>query len=205
MEALDGFLTALVVCPDLIMPSEYLPIILTGRTEDDDLVFESVEEARRFHDVLARHWNEISRAFHDGEIPVLRIAHKGDEFVGGGAWANGFLTGTLLRHGMWKDIANDEERGGPFIPIWALAYEHDVDPSMRPYEHPISPELREKLIVGVVAGLRQLYVMFREDRKARDTENPFSHSSRFKAGRNDPCPCGSGKKFKACCGQRAFH
>ena len=22
------------------------------------------------------------------------------------------------------------------------------------------------------------------------------------AGRNDPCPCGSGKKFKKCCGRR---
>ena len=22
-----------------------------------------------------------------------------------------------------------------------------------------------------------------------------------KVGRNDPCPCGSGKKFKQCCGQ----
>ena len=22
-----------------------------------------------------------------------------------------------------------------------------------------------------------------------------------KAGRNDPCPCGSGKKYKKCCGQ----
>ena len=24
-----------------------------------------------------------------------------------------------------------------------------------------------------------------------------------KAGRNDPCPCGSGKKFKSCCGRLA--
>jgi uncharacterized protein YecA (UPF0149 family) len=24
-----------------------------------------------------------------------------------------------------------------------------------------------------------------------------------RAGRNDPCPCGSGKKFKRCCGRRA--
>jgi len=22
-----------------------------------------------------------------------------------------------------------------------------------------------------------------------------------KTGRNDPCPCGSGRKFKACCGR----
>lgn len=30
--------------------------------------------------------------------------------------------------------------------------------------------------------------------KARTVENPFRH-----VGRNDPCPCGSGKKFKKCC------
>jgi len=26
-----------------------------------------------------------------------------------------------------------------------------------------------------------------------------SHADRRKAGRNDPCPCGSGRKFKHCC------
>jgi len=25
-----------------------------------------------------------------------------------------------------------------------------------------------------------------------------------KIGRNDPCPCGSGKKYKHCCGQAAL-
>jgi len=29
--------------------------------------------------------------------------------------------------------------------------------------------------------------------------SPAPAESRFKAGRNDPCPCGSGKKFKKCC------
>jgi len=27
--------------------------------------------------------------------------------------------------------------------------------------------------------------------------------SRLKVGRNDPCPCGSGKKYKNCCGRRS--
>ena len=40
LEALDGFLTALVICPELIRPSEFVPFILSGKTEDDDLVFE---------------------------------------------------------------------------------------------------------------------------------------------------------------------
>jgi SEC-C motif domain protein len=30
---------------------------------------------------------------------------------------------------------------------------------------------------------------------------PFRHDQP-KSGRNDPCPCGSGKKYKKCCGQK---
>jgi len=26
-----------------------------------------------------------------------------------------------------------------------------------------------------------------------------------KVGRNDPCPCGSGQKFKKCCGKVTLH
>ena len=29
------------------------------------------------------------------------------------------------------------------------------------------------------------------------------HREMPKVGRNDPCPCGSGRKFKACCGRKA--
>ncbi|WP_252349118.1 SEC-C metal-binding domain-containing protein [Ochrobactrum sp. BTU1] len=30
--------------------------------------------------------------------------------------------------------------------------------------------------------------------------NIFSSARSTKVGRNDPCPCGSGKKYKKCCG-----
>ena len=36
-------------------------------------------------------------------------------------------------------------------------------------------------------------------RSGRPTQ-PVSNPYRY-VGRNDPCPCGSGKKFKRCCGQ----
>jgi len=32
----------------------------------------------------------------------------------------------------------------------------------------------------------------------REKETPFVHHA-SKVGRNDPCPCGSGRKFKQCC------
>jgi len=35
-----------------------------------------------------------------------------------------------------------------------------------------------------------------------DSDNPFNEPIRVenKIGRNDPCPCGSNKKYKKCCG-----
>ncbi len=40
-------------------------------------------------------------------------------------------------------------------------------------------------------------------RMADETGAPpqSSQSSHPKVGRNDPCPCGSGKKYKKCCGK----
>jgi curved DNA-binding protein CbpA len=39
-----------------------------------------------------------------------------------------------------------------------------------------------------------------DDYDETDESKPFVHESP-KVGRNDPCPCGSGKKFKKCCGR----
>ncbi|NEX21510.1 hypothetical protein G3480_14530 [Thiorhodococcus mannitoliphagus] len=33
--------------------------------------------------------------------------------------------------------------------------------------------------------------------------NPVKAAVSSKVGRNDPCPCGSGKKYKKCCGASA--
>lgn len=35
----------------------------------------------------------------------------------------------------------------------------------------------------------------------RDNESPHNDIKGSKPGRNDPCPCGSGKKYKKCCGK----
>ncbi|MBI5493317.1 MAG: preprotein translocase subunit SecA [Deltaproteobacteria bacterium] len=41
-----------------------------------------------------------------------------------------------------------------------------------------------------------------EEEKAEDKEQPVTRQGE-KVGRNDPCPCGSGKKYKRCCGATA--
>ena len=80
-----------------------------------------------------------------------------------------------------------------------LCHEHDDDPEMRP--KPISPE-RENVTAHMVAGLLGAYRYFREHRQdyASTVFTPEPRRSTPKIGRNDPCLCGSGKKYKRCCG-----
>ncbi len=53
-----------------------------------------------------------------------------------------------------------------------------------------------------VDRLKRHYRMFKEtvDNETADSE-PAQVISQPKIGRNDPCPCGSGKKYKKCCGK----
>ena len=206
-EKLDGFLAALICGPDTILPSEYLPVIW-----GDDIVLENTFNAQPLlHDFLAlimRHWNVIADTLHSGDVylPLLLedehgISHAND-------WANGFLRGMELRKEGWADLLNDEQHGGWLVPIFALAHENSLDEVMRPYKEPVSAEMREKLIVGAAAGVIGIYRHF-QNQRSHQTQT-LSDTSTFrrttpKIGRNDPCPCGSGKKFKQCCSNITMH
>jgi hypothetical protein len=56
--------------------------------------------------------------------------------------------------------------------------------------------IRDCVRAGASASIR-----YEEATKAaRDPSNPAPRLIREKTGRNEPCPCGSGKKYKKCCG-----
>jgi uncharacterized protein len=45
IEEVDGFFTALHCCPELVPPSEYLPVLLG---DEDEAIFDSLETASEF-------------------------------------------------------------------------------------------------------------------------------------------------------------
>lgn len=201
LESLDGFFAALICSPDMVPPSEYLSQIW-----GEDFSFESEEQAAGILGLLMRHWNTISGTLNrtlaapDVYLPVLL---KGEDGVAcGNDWAQGFLRGIGLRAGRWSDML-DEEHCGPLFPMMLLAHEHDPDPALRP--RPVTPEQREELLMMMIAGLTKIYRHFEPQRR------PHSQSSlkqtQSKVGRNAPCPCGSGKKYKRCCAEteRTLH
>ncbi|MQY69995.1 MAG: hypothetical protein GH145_03915 [Firmicutes bacterium] len=57
-----------------------------------------------------------------------------------------------------------------------------------------TPQVPQPALVGANQG---------KERMGTSQESHLPHrSGKTKIGRNDPCPCGSGKKYKHCCGRR---
>ncbi|MFP6983812.1 UPF0149 family protein, partial [Xanthomonas hortorum pv. gardneri] len=118
-------------------------------------------------------------------------------------WAHGFMRGIQLRPNSWQELIGSDEFGGPMLPIMILTYEHDPDPAMRPPE--IAPDKRDELLQSLIAGLTHIYRYFASHRQLA-THVPLRRQGP-KVGRNDQCPCGSGRKYKHCCatGGPIFH
>ena len=57
----------------------------------------------------------------------------------------------------------------------------------------------EKLRDAIAPNVRAIHANWLARRaQNRPSAEPFRHSA-ARVGRNDPCPCGSGKKHKKCC------
>jgi uncharacterized protein len=161
-----------------------------------------------FLSLIMRHWNVIADTLHSGEVFLPLLLQDKNGIAPANDWAKGFLRGMELRKADWAALLDDEEHGGWLVPILALAHEHDRDPEMRPYKEPVDAEATEKLIVGAAAGVTGIYRHFETQRMLEG--QLFDSDATYrrvvpKIGRNDPCPCGSGKKFKQCCGRTTLH
>jgi uncharacterized protein len=72
VEELDGFFAALVAGPEMVLPSEYLPVVMGSKLSDGH-EFSSFEEANSVLALMLRHWNDIAATLSKGQVysPVL--------------------------------------------------------------------------------------------------------------------------------------
>jgi uncharacterized protein len=208
VEMLEGFFAALVCCPDTVRPSEYLRVIWGGEPMGGDGGWTDEKGLQSLLDLMMHHWNSVADTLYSGDVFLPYIAEDGEGIARGNDWARGFLRGMELRPEDWAELFDDEEHGGLLVPILALANEHHADPEMRPYKEPMSAERRERLLIGMAAAVPRIYRYFASHRRARIRATQEVHTFRrpeTKVGRNELCPCGSGKKYKKCCGAVTMH
>jgi len=208
---LRGFLFALNAAPELVKPSEWIPFVFSGEEPE----FRDMEEAEEVMGSLMHlynHINKIVRAkgprlppgciFLDPPMANLEPEAPVSQ------WARGFAAGHVWLEDAWDRYLPEE-------------MEEEMGAALAALSFFASPTMAEKMaaeISGVdvtveglaemfcrvfpdaameYAGLgRVIYEAVLEAGEGMQDSEPASAP----VGRNDPCPCRSGKKFKKCCG-----
>jgi uncharacterized protein len=207
LEVMDGFFAALICGPETVPPSEYLPQVWGDQIVNEP-EFATKPMLQEFLSLVTRHWNATCEILLSGDIFLPLLLNDQNGVARGNDWANGFLRGMEMRRESWSVLMDDEENGGALVPILALAHEHHPDPEMRPYKEPITADAREQLIESAAAGVSMVYYYFEAERLHETRAHADAGTFRRvwpKVGRNEPCPCGSGKKFKHCCAKATLH
>ncbi len=204
LDMLDGYLHAIVIGPETLMPHQWVPQVWGQQAGAMVPPAADPDEASRVLAWVMRHHNSIVSDFeqHPPQPQPLwpTVQHgQGDqvrEFQDAEAWAYGFVEGVKLNLAAWHPLLTDPQGLRWFRPIGLLGsdgFSADQDALTR------TPEQREALAADIAESLVRIHAFWLPLRHAvreRDTAQRL----RAKVGRNEPCPCGSGKKFKKCCG-----
>ncbi|PKL36266.1 MAG: hypothetical protein CVV44_17275 [Spirochaetae bacterium HGW-Spirochaetae-1] len=192
IEFIHGVFSAALCAPEIIPPSVWLPLML--EKDGEEIEFTSMDIANEVVGTLMGLYNDIAKSLADGEFYPLfshtKAPGKGQLQMDPDTaqlWCSGFVGGL----GLWEtDFVPDEKVRGILTPIFLIVDTDDVIE-----ENPEIPvDLIKKLKKESVTAVAESVAMLREYYLKR-TKAVKTHT-----GRNEPCPCGSGKKYKKCCG-----
>ena len=193
LDALQGLFCAVASAPTPIPQERWLASALGHHT------FASADEEREITDLLTRFCNDTARglAAEEGLDILSYPVEEGEEELA--VWCEGYLVGVALADPDWFTAGDDETVNELLLPFMTLSgrlKEHALE-SGEPWEEgeaerTLMAEARE-VFYDTVEEAYHYWFDSRINRVPQKREGG-------KVGRNDPCPCGSGKKYKACCG-----
>jgi len=203
LEALDGFLSALAVSPEPVPMSEWEPAVWGAVPRWRD-----AEERAEVEALLQGHWNTVTQRVRFGDddlpehlapllwLPEEEEAEHPDELDVGRDWAFGFFRAVELREAAWETWLDENDWIDEIFGLLdrlasgEIVFEDATDP-------PETVSYRERL--EIIAGLPGMLADLNHHRvEALTPREPIRKAET--PARNDLCPCGSGRKFKKCCG-----
>ncbi len=219
LTGLEGFLFGLAITPDMILPSEWIPVIFGEETPE----FKTSEQLEVLIKNLMEAYNAYNDAFHKGtlhfpfnDIKVEEISEKVINEIED--WTDGFLIALMLRPEIWSpDYKNEESSEHIEAVSVSLAIIFSVVSPENMYKlyklfekgdatfedkNRNNTELILKALPLAVETLKAYGKLLWTEKVIEMKKGVFDfNKKKVKIGRNDPCPCGSGKKYKKCCGK----
>ena len=200
---LEGFLTAIAIGPVTVTPEHWLPRIFGSDPEEPMPELPSIEIFNRVVNLIMRLYNSLIMIF---EIAPQKFSPtfytrevKGKTYTIVDEWCSGFLQGIAVASDAWQPLLDEKP---------------DI---LRPFQLFATPEGWAELdaaadeaamhaawsskIEPTVHAIHAYWLPYREASGITPASSrPTRMAEKSKVGRNAPCPCGSGKKYKYCCG-----
>ena len=200
LDMADGFLHAIAVGPTTTHPQQWLPKIWgTGEMMPP---MDSIEQLNRILGLVMRHFNSIIAGLEDDPPKIspcwstMTYGADNQEYDDAEAWAYGFVEGMKLCWNDWQPLLSTPQGQACFRPIALLgedAFSVDQDELTK------TPAMRAELALQIPQAVLDMHAHWLPLRLAVH-QREAAKSMQRKVGRNEPCPCGSGKKLKRCCG-----
>jgi uncharacterized protein len=196
----DGFLTALVVSTDDVPQDEWMAALLPGV----DRHLPPAMAARLVALILARK-AAIALELRRGQLafqPIFEIDDARDETLWD-LWIEGFDAAVQLRLAWWQALL-DHDDGliaasiDDMAMLIGMARGDRLDPGEHDQVTAEVPDMISDIAEILYCRLRGLPSLAADEAEA-DSRAPLEPIRVAQIGRNDPCPCGSGKKYKKCC------
>jgi len=189
LDALQGFFFAIASAPGLVLPSRWMPVALGANPE-----YAGTDDAREAVELVMRFYNQCMAAAATDDFALLLYQREG----GGedlATWCSGYLEGVDVCDPDWYEAGDPDEVDELLFPFVVLAGElpEKEKRRLKPAEWRELVRSCEGALGDAIVDAREYWRVLRNPPQTVRRESP-------KTGRNDPCPCGSGKKFKHCCG-----
>lgn len=188
---LDGLLTAVLSGPTAVEPSQWLVAVWGGEKRVPK--WKNEREMTRFMDLCFQHLNDIADRladFPDQFDPLFGVREmEGQEFVVAEEWCYGYMRGVALSD--WSALPASLQ---PALDAIAL---HGSEEGSAQLDKLDGDEMEESIAAIRPAALALHDYWLTQPEAVPAPQQPVVVDA--KPGRNDPCPCGSGKKYKQCC------
>ncbi|MEN6585707.1 MAG: UPF0149 family protein [Sulfuricella sp.] len=199
LDILQGFLCAALSGPETIPPSVWMPLALGESPE-----YESAAQAEEVASLIMKFHDAIASALSGGEDFDLFLygAEDNPEQLDYAAWCEGYVYGAQIGEANWFEAAGEfapdlSEKMEVFFLLSGMLKE-DAEKNREPWLS--SKEEAKALAKAEEEFPATIHDIYRFWQAQGNTPAPVRRESP-KLGRNDPCSCGSGKKFKQCCGK----
>ncbi|MBN2103637.1 UPF0149 family protein [bacterium] len=203
IDEIQAIFATVAIGPELIKSNDWMGFIFERAGGLPELKTKTKDE--EFMESIIGFYNETVQSIHEDRFePIFTMSkdsnHQKKEMIFPESWCFAFHDAMYLHGEGWIN-EEDEELFAILMPILFFIDQEFFKKTLKIKSKKKMEELRGIMLEGIPEAVMEIRDYFQEHKPAgKGRILSFEQQNTPSVVRNDPCPCGSGKKYKFCCG-----